>query len=76
MHAGSMLFRTESEPLGRGPEGTARGDCSLPPRRTPQTLPPPASLDQDIQQMLENVMWLDLDLPEVVGGLIPHMRDF
>ena len=74
MHSSSMLFRTESGSLGIGPEGMGRGDalCHLAAHPRPFLLRPAGPRYTNVG----DCEVLDLDLPEVVEELIPHMREF
>lgn len=69
-----LLFRTESGSLGLGPEGMAKGDvlCHLAAHPNPFLLRPAGSRYTDIG----DCSVLDLDLPDVVEELVPHMKVF
>lgn len=74
IHAGHLLFRTESGSLGLGPEGMAKGDalCHLAAHPNPFLLRPAGPRYTNVGDC--NV--LDLALPDVVEELVPSMRVF
>lgn len=74
LNLGTLLFRTEFESLGMGPEGMARGDtlCHLAAHSKPFLLRPAGPRYTNVG----DCKVLELDLPEVVEESILNMRDF